>query len=164
MQSPAFDPFLDLSTPASTTRTLQPVLMSPMAPRGPALCGQKTTRSPTRVPSSDNPCLDLFFQVVPDRLAQRVRELVTIAWAHDPVTTLKLIANLRGVPWASPTGRAFAPPRSGCTNAIPRRSPVTFPRAHGQSAAPQPAAGAPMLANFVSAALSIPKTKSKRCQ
>jgi hypothetical protein len=136
MQSPASDPFLDLSTSASTTRTFQPVLMPPMAPRGPALHGQKTTRSPTRVMSSDNPCLDLFFQVVLDRLAQRVRELVTIAWAHDPVTMLKLIANLRGMPRASPTGRASTPPRSGCTSAIPRRSPITFPRAHGQSAAP----------------------------
>ena len=57
------------------------------------------------------------------------------------------------------------PPRSGCTSDIvPRRSPVTFPRAHGQSVAPQPAAGAPVLADFVSAALSISKTKSKGCQ
>jgi hypothetical protein len=148
MQSPASDPFLDLSMPASTMRTLQPVLMPPMAPRGPALHGQKTTRSPTRVPSSDNPYINFFFQVVVDTLAQPVCKLVTIAWAHNPVTALKLIANLRGVPRASLTGRASMPPRSECMSAIPRRSHVTFPCAHGQSVVPQPAAGDPVLANF----------------
>jgi hypothetical protein len=57
----------------------------------------RTENNSATYASSGNPCLDLFFQVVPDTPAQRVRELVTIAWAHDPLTALKLIANLRGV-------------------------------------------------------------------
>nr|CAB3501659.1 unnamed protein product [Digitaria exilis] len=47
--------------------------------------------------ASGNPCLDLFFHVVPGTPAARVRELVDAAWAHDPLTALKLVANLRGV-------------------------------------------------------------------
>ncbi|TKW22296.1 hypothetical protein SEVIR_4G220000v4 [Setaria viridis] len=46
---------------------------------------------------SGNPCLDLFFQVVPGTPAYRVRDLVAAAWARDPLTALKLVANLRGV-------------------------------------------------------------------
>ncbi|KAL1832427.1 hypothetical protein ACET3Z_002078 [Daucus carota] len=47
--------------------------------------------------SSGNPCLDFFFHVVPDTpSAQLVRHL-KMSWDHDPLTTLKLICNLRGV-------------------------------------------------------------------
>ncbi|KAL6839611.1 hypothetical protein ACP4OV_030550 [Aristida adscensionis] len=46
---------------------------------------------------SGNPCLDFFFQVVPDTPPQRVRALLVAAWAHDPLTALKLVCNLRGV-------------------------------------------------------------------
>nr|XP_043629551.1 uncharacterized protein LOC122600841 [Erigeron canadensis] len=47
--------------------------------------------------SSQNPCLDFFFHVVPDTSPQDVINRVQSAWAHDPLTTLKLICNLRGV-------------------------------------------------------------------
>ncbi|TVU08216.1 hypothetical protein EJB05_41611, partial [Eragrostis curvula] len=47
--------------------------------------------------NSGNPCLDLFFQVVPDTPAERVCGLLALAWARDPLTALKLVANLRGV-------------------------------------------------------------------
>ncbi|CAL5053844.1 unnamed protein product [Urochloa decumbens] len=47
--------------------------------------------------ASGNPCLDLFFQVVPGTPANRVRDLLAAAWGHDPLTALKLVANLRGV-------------------------------------------------------------------
>ncbi|KAI4979306.1 hypothetical protein ZWY2020_016059 [Hordeum vulgare] len=47
--------------------------------------------------NSGNPCLDFFFQVVPDTPAERVRSLLAAAWTHDPLTTLKLACNLRGV-------------------------------------------------------------------
>ncbi|KAF0923239.1 hypothetical protein E2562_003448 [Oryza meyeriana var. granulata] len=47
--------------------------------------------------NSGNPCLDFFFQVVPDTPADRVRNLLAAAWAHDPLTALKLVCNLRGV-------------------------------------------------------------------
>ncbi|KAF8687801.1 hypothetical protein HU200_042737 [Digitaria exilis] len=46
------------------------------------------------VANSGNTCLDFFFHVVPNTPASRVRELVAAAWA---LTTLKLVANLRGV-------------------------------------------------------------------
>lgn len=44
-----------------------------------------------------SPCLDLFFHVVPDTPADSLKERLDLAWAHDPLTTLKLICNLRGV-------------------------------------------------------------------
>ncbi|KAF8701423.1 hypothetical protein HU200_033586 [Digitaria exilis] len=57
----------------------------------------RTENNSATYASSGNPCLDLFFQVVPDTPPERVRQLVTLAWAHDPLTALKLVANLRGV-------------------------------------------------------------------
>ncbi|KAF8721381.1 hypothetical protein HU200_023093 [Digitaria exilis] len=57
----------------------------------------RTENNSATYASSGNPCLDLFFQVVPDTPPERVRQLVTVAWAHDPLTALKLVANLRGV-------------------------------------------------------------------
>ncbi|PON51904.1 von Willebrand factor, type A [Parasponia andersonii] len=47
--------------------------------------------------STGNPCLDFFFQVVPDTPPQSLIERLRLAWAHNPVTTLKLVCNLRGV-------------------------------------------------------------------
>lgn len=52
--------------------------------------------SPTFL-SSGNPCLDFFFQVVPDTPPETVTELLRLAWNHNPLTTLKLICQLRGV-------------------------------------------------------------------
>ncbi|KAK1651017.1 hypothetical protein QYE76_068822 [Lolium multiflorum] len=46
---------------------------------------------------SGNPILDFFFQVVPNTPPGRVHELLATAWAHDPLTTLKLVCNLCGV-------------------------------------------------------------------
>ncbi|QHO56649.1 uncharacterized protein [Arachis hypogaea] len=46
---------------------------------------------------SGNPCLDFFFHVVPDTPPDSVRERLHVAWTHNPLTTLKLIYNLRGV-------------------------------------------------------------------
>ncbi|CAB4281260.1 unnamed protein product [Prunus armeniaca] len=47
--------------------------------------------------TSSNPCLDLFFHVVPDSPASYINKQLPLAWAHDALTTLKLICNLRGV-------------------------------------------------------------------
>ncbi|KAF3330370.1 hypothetical protein FCM35_KLT03724 [Carex littledalei] len=47
--------------------------------------------------ASGNPCVDFFFQVVPDTPSTRVISLLTPAWKHDPLTALKLICHLRGV-------------------------------------------------------------------
>ncbi|VFQ64999.1 unnamed protein product [Cuscuta campestris] len=47
--------------------------------------------------STTNPCLDFFFQVVPGSDPDTIRKHLRLAWDHDPLTTLKLICNLRGV-------------------------------------------------------------------
>jgi len=120
---------------------------------------QKTTWPPTRVLSSDNPASTSSSMSSPTRRRRPCASSSTLR-GHTPAHRAQAY---REPPWraaASSNREGFStPPRSGCTSDIvPRRSPVTFPRAHGQSVAPQPAAGAPVLADFVSAALSISKT------
>ncbi|XP_020593786.1 uncharacterized protein LOC110033948 [Phalaenopsis equestris] len=52
--------------------------------------------SPTFL-STGNPLLDFFFHVVPDTPAETLRSLLSAAWDHDPLATLKLVLHLRGV-------------------------------------------------------------------
>ncbi|KAK9006282.1 hypothetical protein V6N11_035326 [Hibiscus sabdariffa] len=52
--------------------------------------------SPTYL-SSGNPCLDFFFHVVPDSPPDSIKEMLGLAWPQDPLTTLKLVCNLRGI-------------------------------------------------------------------
>ncbi|MCI40876.1 plant/T31B5-30 protein, partial [Trifolium medium] len=52
--------------------------------------------SPTFL-STGNPCLDFFFHVVPDTPSETLVQRLQLAWSHDPLTTLKLVFNLRGV-------------------------------------------------------------------
>ena len=47
--------------------------------------------------ATGNPCLDFFFHVVPSTSSEETVERLNKAWSHDPLTTLKLISNLRGV-------------------------------------------------------------------
>ncbi|KAL3625162.1 hypothetical protein CASFOL_030616 [Castilleja foliolosa] len=47
--------------------------------------------------SSGNPCLDFFFHVVPDTPPETLTQRLELAWKHDPLKTLKLLCNLRGV-------------------------------------------------------------------
>ncbi|EFJ18310.1 hypothetical protein SELMODRAFT_420109 [Selaginella moellendorffii] len=48
--------------------------------------------------ASGSACLDFFFHIVPDTTdSSRVKELATMAWKEDPLTTLKLIFQLRGI-------------------------------------------------------------------
>ncbi|CAI0457980.1 unnamed protein product [Linum tenue] len=47
--------------------------------------------------STGNPCLDFFFHIVPNTPADKLIDRLNLAWAHDPLTALKLICNLRGV-------------------------------------------------------------------
>lgn len=65
-----------------------------------------TTRNPTLGFTENNsltylatgdPCLDFFFHVVPDTPADEVTQMLHKAWDHNPLTTLKLIFNLRGI-------------------------------------------------------------------
>uniref|UniRef100_A0A0E0M2Z4 TROVE domain-containing protein n=1 Tax=Oryza punctata TaxID=4537 RepID=A0A0E0M2Z4_ORYPU len=77
---------------------------NPPPPPAPAASGSKpmprmarTENDSATYADSGNPCLDFFFQVVPDTPADRVRGLVAAAWERDPLTALKLVCNLRGV-------------------------------------------------------------------
>ncbi|KAJ0240914.1 hypothetical protein HA466_0219550 [Hirschfeldia incana] len=47
--------------------------------------------------SAGNPCLDFFFHIVPSTPKKSLEKRLQQAWDHDPLTTLKLICNLRGV-------------------------------------------------------------------
>lgn len=58
--------------------------------------GRTENFSPTFL-STGSPCLDFFFQVVPDTPSEYLIQQLPLAWAHDALTTLKLICNLRGV-------------------------------------------------------------------
>ncbi|KAK2636881.1 hypothetical protein Ddye_031673 [Dipteronia dyeriana] len=51
-------------------------------------------QSPTFM-STGNPCLYFFFHVVPDTPPQSLKNRLQSAWDHDPLTTLKLVCNLR---------------------------------------------------------------------
>ncbi|PWA77813.1 hypothetical protein CTI12_AA220800 [Artemisia annua] len=44
-----------------------------------------------------NPNLDFFFHITPDTSPQTLTTKLESSWAHDPLTTLKLICNLRGI-------------------------------------------------------------------
>ncbi|KAJ4826137.1 hypothetical protein Tsubulata_021885 [Turnera subulata] len=52
--------------------------------------------SPTFL-STGNPCLDFFFHIVPDTPPDELIQRLQSAWAHDALTALKLVCNLRGV-------------------------------------------------------------------
>ncbi|KAL2944832.1 hypothetical protein RDABS01_033179 [Bienertia sinuspersici] len=60
------------------------------------MVGVTENSSPTFL-STGNPCLDLFFQVVPNTPSNSLTNLLHLAWSYNPLTTLKLICNLRGV-------------------------------------------------------------------
>jgi hypothetical protein len=47
--------------------------------------------------TSENPCLDFLFQIVESTDRGKVESLLTQSWEYDPLTTLKLIANLGDV-------------------------------------------------------------------
>ncbi|WJX57642.1 hypothetical protein P8452_43181 [Trifolium repens] len=58
--------------------------------------GLTENMSPTFL-STGNPCLDFFFHVVPDTPYETLVERLQLAWSQNPLTTLKLVCNLRGV-------------------------------------------------------------------
>ena len=76
------DPFMDLMI--NNTVTFKPQM------------GYTENYSPTFL-TSGNPCLDFFFHVVPDTPSVSLTQRHQLAWAHNPLTTLKLICNRRGV-------------------------------------------------------------------
>ncbi|KAL8254273.1 hypothetical protein R6Q59_032494 [Mikania micrantha] len=58
--------------------------------------GYTENMSPTYL-STGNPCLDFFFHIVPGTPPEAISRRLQQSWEHDPLTTLKLICNLRGV-------------------------------------------------------------------
>ncbi|KEH26114.1 plant/T31B5-30 protein [Medicago truncatula] len=90
-------------TTAETTTTTNNVFVDQMVDnfnslasnRNP-LMGFTENMSPTFL-STGNPCLDFFFHVVPDTPSETLVERLKLAWSHNPLTTLKLVCNLRGV-------------------------------------------------------------------
>ncbi|XP_058772552.1 uncharacterized protein LOC131646559 [Vicia villosa] len=58
--------------------------------------GLTENMSPTFL-STGNPCLDFFFHVVPNTPPETLVQRLQLAWSQNPLTTLKLVCNLRGV-------------------------------------------------------------------
>ncbi|KAJ0915041.1 hypothetical protein HanPSC8_Chr06g0245421 [Helianthus annuus] len=93
-----------VSPPSSTTTTTSHPFIDAMISHF-----NSTTLSPTDPPmgytennsatylSTGNPCLDFFFHIVPDTPPQTVTQRLLQSWQHDPLKTLKLVCNLRGV-------------------------------------------------------------------
>ena len=88
---PASHPFLDLLDAAFNAPSAAEIKAA-LTPRRALTENCSATYS-----NSGNPCLDFFFQVVPDTPPERVRALLAAAWTHDALTALKLACNLRGV-------------------------------------------------------------------
>lgn len=81
------NPFVDLLvTTYNTTITAAP----------PPPMGYTENNSPTFF-STGNPSLDAFFHLSPDTPQQTLTQKLQSAWAHNPLTALKLVCNLRGV-------------------------------------------------------------------
>ncbi|KAK1354966.1 hypothetical protein POM88_048222 [Heracleum sosnowskyi] len=80
------NPFLDLlnSNFNSITKPLSP-------PKS------RTENSSNAYASTGNPCLDFFFHVVPNMQESTLTNYLTHAYAHCPITAVKLVCNLRGV-------------------------------------------------------------------
>ncbi|CAL9031568.1 unnamed protein product [Prunus brigantina] len=87
-QTQSTDPFVDLMVANYNDSAKAPIIAPPM--------GFTENHSATFL-ASGNPCVDFFFHVVPSTPASYFNQQLPLAWAHDDLTTLKLICNLRGV-------------------------------------------------------------------
>ncbi|KAJ4847805.1 hypothetical protein Tsubulata_008775 [Turnera subulata] len=79
-------PFMDLMTTNFNQKK---------APPAPTI--GKTEKGSSTYLSSGNPCLDLFFHVVPTTQKESLEKKLEAAWKLNPLTTLKLICQLGGV-------------------------------------------------------------------
>ena len=74
-----------------------------------------------------DPCLD-FFHVVPDTPAEDTVELLEKAWHYCPLTTLKLVFNLRGIRGTGKSiKKAFFPLCPSASLLVPFSSMITIP-------------------------------------
>lgn len=80
------DPFMDLMVANFNNPTIR---------NNPPM-GLTENFSPTFL-SSGNPLLDFFFHVVPDTPSEILVQRLKLAWNEDPLKTLRLVCNLRGV-------------------------------------------------------------------
>ncbi|CAL8158217.1 unnamed protein product [Prunus armeniaca] len=77
-------PFIGLSTATGSNRRTA----------APASISESTSTVPDDGNCNGNPCLDLFFLNFQDAKVagrNRMEELLSLAWSHNPVTTLKVI-------------------------------------------------------------------------
>ncbi|TQD80834.1 hypothetical protein C1H46_033586 [Malus baccata] len=86
--APSGNPFVDLMVANYNDAAKVPVIAPPMG---------YTENGASTFLNSGNPCVDFFFHVVPTTPASYFNTQLPLAWAHDDLTTLKLICNLRGV-------------------------------------------------------------------
>ncbi|XP_014519392.1 uncharacterized protein LOC106776448 [Vigna radiata var. radiata] len=77
------DPFMDLMVSAFNTTSTPNITLT-------------ENLSPTFL-TTGNPCLDFFFHVVPDTPPPTLFQRLQLAWAHNSLTALKLVCNLRGI-------------------------------------------------------------------
>ncbi|GLU06271.1 hypothetical protein SLE2022_233180 [Rubroshorea leprosula] len=86
--APTVDPFVGLMVANFNKIGDRPPMNTPM--------GFTENASPTFL-ASGNPCVDFFFHIVPNTPAESLTQRLQLAWAHNDLTTLKLVCNLRGV-------------------------------------------------------------------
>ncbi|KAI5319845.1 hypothetical protein L3X38_039553 [Prunus dulcis] len=92
------------SPPQLNIKRVRAPAATPTAPTTTLVGPPDLTRLTNKVfPSYGNPCLDLFYHVVPDAADARtdshkyLKQLLPLAWSHNPSTTLKLICNILNV-------------------------------------------------------------------
>ncbi|BFG34997.1 hypothetical protein CerSpe_212710 [Prunus speciosa] len=79
------------------TRRLVASYTTDVAPPPPPQSSALRRSVSKRTKTLGNPCLDLYFRVLPNTRApyKYLDQLLPLAWSHDSLTTLKLICNLR---------------------------------------------------------------------
>ncbi|KAM7487083.1 hypothetical protein LguiB_024567 [Lonicera macranthoides] len=90
-RAPATDPFISLMTEHFNNNSSVGLRRNPYPPMG------YTENMSATYLSTGNPCLDFFFHVVPDTPPSTLTQRLQHSWDYNPLTTLKLVCNLRGI-------------------------------------------------------------------
>ena len=72
--------------------------------------------------STTNPLVDLFYELEEFTTSPRLRDLLEIAWKHDPLTTLKIIFNARSIH----LGKSFKQTFYQCAGWLAQNHPLTL--------------------------------------